>query len=360
MVLAQTAVHEPAPAVPLRPLAVLVAAVLAIHLLLLQAAPGAINLEPPAPVRKFITRTVEINRPAPDAATPDAAPAPDVPAVPAPRQRPAMKRLPAETPTSPAAPAAVEAPPAPVPAPAPPAAAPAEPPAPPAPAPPPARLEEGPRPVAFSIPGSIKLNYNVTGEAKKQAWNARSELVWRHDGTAYDARMEVSAFLVGARTQTSAGRITAEGLAPSRFSDKSRQEVAAHFDRERGRVVFSANTPEATLLAGAQDRLSVFLQLGAMIAGEPSKYPQGAAISIQTIGPREAESWVFTVDGEDKLNLPGGELRALKLTRSPRRDFDLKAEVWLAPAMGYLPARLRLTQQNGDFVDQQLRSTDRP
>lgn len=352
----------PPSAVPLRPLVILVATVLAVHLLLLQATPGAISLDEPAPVRKFVTRTININRPPADAAPAAAPPAPayisPAPAPAAPKPATTISPPPESNASLPAT-RAVEPPPAPVPAPvpAPQVAALAEPPAPPAP---PARSEDGPRPTAFSIPGSIKLNYNVTGEAKKQTWSARSELLWRHDGTAYDARMEVSAFLVGARIQTSSGRITAEGLAPTRFSDKSRNELAAHFDRERGRVVFSANTAEATLLAGAQDRLSVFLQLGAMIAGEPLKYPQGTAITIQTIGPREAESWIFTVEGEEKLNLANGETPALKLTRNPRRDFDLKAEVWLAPAMGYLPARLRLTQQNGDFVDQQLRSTDKP
>jgi hypothetical protein len=29
-------------------------------------------------------------------------------------------------------------------------------------------------------------------------------------------------------------------------------------------------------------------------------------------------------------------------------------ELWLAPALGYLPARILWTQANGDVVDQQL------
>lgn len=353
------------PAVPLRPLVVLVAAVLGVHLLLLQATPGAINLDDPAPSRKFITRTININRPeAAPSPAPSPIPPPPLPALtparPTPSPRPTVAfSPPPDTNATLSAPRAIDPPLPAAPTPTPQVLAPAEPPAPRVPAPA-SRISDAARATAFSIPGSVKLNYNVNGEIKKQTWNARGELLWRHDGNAYEATLEVSAFLVGARTQTSAGRITAEGLAPTRFADKSRTEVAAHFDREHGRVVFSANTPEATLMSGAQDRLSVFLQLGAMIAGEPSRYPQGTAINVQTVGPRDAEIWVFTVDGEEKLSLPMGETTALKLTRSPRRDFDLKAEIWLAPAMGYLPARLRLTQQNGDFVDQQLRSADKP
>jgi hypothetical protein len=35
-------------------------------------------------------------------------------------------------------------------------------------------------------------------------------------------------------------------------------------------------------------------------------------------------------------------------------------EIWLAPALGYLPVRIRLTQDNGDYVDQQWRSSSAP
>ncbi len=364
------------PGPPLKPLLGLGVAVLALHLILLQAAPGAISVGETAPIRQFITRTIEINRPAPSPASNAAQAAPHIaemppPATPARNAAPAVgsglasSRI-ADAPQS--APAAVDVQAAAMPASPPatvtptaaeaPAPIPASPPAP-SPAPTPARID-GPRATAFSIPGSVKLLYNVTGEVKKQAWNARGELLWRHDGQQYEARSEVSAFLAGSRVQTSAGRITAEGLAPTRFSDKSKATLATHFERDKGRISFSANTPEAPLLAGAQDRLSVFLQLGAMIAGDPARYPPASTISVQTAGPRDADTWIFTVEGEEKLALVNGEMAALKLSRTPRRDFDIKVELWLAPALGYLPVRMRLTQQNGDFVDQQLRATDRP
>ena len=42
--------------------------------------------------------------------------------------------------------------------------------------------------------------------------------------------MTVKALFIGARTLSSTGQVSAQGLAPTRFSDKSRTEVAAHFD----------------------------------------------------------------------------------------------------------------------------------
>ena len=53
-------------------------------------------------------------------------------------------------------------------------------------------------------------------------------------------------------------------------------------------------------------------------------------------------------------------MATLKLTRKPRREYDQKVEVWFAPSLGFLPVRNRITQANGDFVDQQLKSVARP
>lgn len=202
---------------------------------------------------------------------------------------------------------------------------------------------------AYTLPGSVRFKYKV--EASKFPYSGSAELLWQRSGASYEARLELSSF-GQTRVQNSRGQITPQGLAPTRFADKYRSEVAAHFDREKGRVTFSANTPDVPLLAGAQDRLSILVQLAAMIAGDPDHYPPAATIAIQTIGPRHADTWIFTVGGAETLTLPGGQQATLKLVRNPRQEFDQKVELWLAPALGYLPARVRITEPNGDFVDQ--------
>ena len=213
---------------------------------------------------------------------------------------------------------------------------------------------------AYTVPGSVRLKYNVAGTKDQLNYSARAELQWLQDGSTYEARLEVGAFLLGSRTFTSTGRMTSDGLAPLRYSDKTRSELAAHFDYDKQRVTFSANTPEAALQSGAQDRVSVFVQLGSMLAAAPDKYPAGTSLSVQIIGPRATEIWVVTVDGDEKLNLPGGELTAVKFTRGVRSEFDLKTEFWLAPALGFLPARIRFTQVNGDLLDLVWRATETP
>ena len=207
---------------------------------------------------------------------------------------------------------------------------------------------------AISLPGSVRLQYKVVGLSKNLNYHATAELNWKTDGDTYDAMMKVSAFLVGSRSMTSVGKVTGSGLAPTRFADKFKNELAAHFEADKGKIIFSANTPDAPWIDGVQDRVSVFLQLCGMLAANPAGFPPGSNITFLTVGPREADSWTFVIEAEENLDLMGAPMAALKLTRKPRKEFDQKVEIWFAPSLGYLPVRSRITQHGGDFIDQQL------
>lgn len=207
---------------------------------------------------------------------------------------------------------------------------------------------------AMTLPASARLEYKMTGFAKGLTYHANAELLWRNAGSSYDARMTVSALFLGSRSLSSTGQVNADGLAPTRFADKSRQEVAAHFEPDKGQITFSANTPSAPWIKGTQDRVTVFLQLAGMLAANPAGFLAGSSISLYTVGPRSADVWTFVVEGEEAINLPAGDMTALKLSRKPRGEYDQKVEIWLAPSLGYLPVRSKITQSNGDFVDQQL------
>ncbi len=212
----------------------------------------------------------------------------------------------------------------------------------------------------MAFPGSVRLKYDVKGEIKGFRYFVNGELLWQQDGKTYNARLEISHFLLGSRVQTSTGQIGAQGLEPTRFGDKVRSEVAAHFERSKDKITFSANTPDVALLPGAQDQLSVFLQLAAMLGGEPQRYPAGTELLFQAVGPRSAETWTFKVGATESLDLPGGQVRAVKLLRPAVSEYDSSAEIWLAPDMAYMPVRIRLTQVNGDFADQLWSATQKP
>lgn len=356
-----------------RTLAVVTAIVLAGHLAALGLAPVTLGAPPAPSVDKFITRTIVVAPPA-VIEPPAPAPPPKVEAKPAPKPRPH--------------PVARPRPVAPAPAPAPDTTAQTRPDsqdlvsqAPPETAPvpqesPPGEASSGSgqgagqgtgtgegdtggniaRSAPLRISGSVRLAFAATAQQGAQPMEgAFGDLVWQQDGTHYDASLSIKFLFMTFRNTRSTGVIGPTGIEPLRYSDRRRTEVASHFVRDQKTVIFSNNSPAVPLLAGAQDRLSVVLQLGALMAGDPGRYPPGSVIAVQTVGTSDAEIWAFTLSGDEQVTVQAGEFTARKLTRSPRKPFDDKIELWLAPDLGYLPIRIRQTQPNGDFIDLQLR-----
>ncbi|QSI33607.1 DUF3108 domain-containing protein [Variovorax sp. RKNM96] len=356
-------------------------AVALVHLLVLGVAPMAVGPEPSPLASKFITRTIVI---APPAADKPAAPAPAAAPVEAKPPSPAKPRRPrAPTPPKPkplpepdastqptpetpdlTAQAATDSgatpPEAPASAPAPEAAPAAAGTGSGTPGGTAATGSEASGTIAgtqaLRIPGSVTLDFEATGQTGASPQRGVfGELVWLQDGSRYDGRLTLKAVFFTLLNWHSTGKIGPSGLEPERYSESRKAEVASHFARDQGQVIFSNQAPSVPLQPGAQDRMSVMMQLGGLLAASPDRYPAGTRISVQTVGVRDGDVWVFVVGDEEKLQLPAGEYTARKLTRTPRKEFDRKLELWLAPKYGYLPVRIKQTEANGDFADAQLR-----
>ena len=212
----------------------------------------------------------------------------------------------------------------------------------------------------FVWPAPVLLNYELSGTSKGVKYTASASISWKYQDSSYQLRHEIKAFLFGNRSQTSAGQMGATGLLPTRFGDQFRQEQAAHFDRAKGLLIYSANTPSQAIEEGAQDRVSLFVQLAGAMAGTPSLRAEGQQFGFQVVSAKQAEVWTFAVLGPEKIKLPVGEIDSLKIHRIPRNEYDQKLELWLSPSHGYVPARLRITQANGDVIEETLKSLGKP
>ncbi len=237
-----------------------------------------------------------------------------------------------------------------------------------APAPIPAELIALSRAPA-KAPPSFLLEYDMTGEAKKLQYHASGTLQWTNQGDqSYQMAYTISAFLVGKRTQVSQGRIGPNGLRPDRFADQWRGEKAASFTRNpeadpkaaQGTIQFSAGNPEVPLLPGAQDQVSMFVQLLALFNADAGRYPPGSTLLLQSAGPRNAPLFRFRVDPEETVHAGGQEHRAIKLTQVRSAGQNKRIEMWLAPWQSggqthYLPVRMRISEDNGNYVEQTLK-----
>lgn len=314
-----------------RQLALLTVLVLAAHLALLR--PSQLTLAPESAPRitQFRTRSIvpaPVPAPAPPVQAAAASAPPAAPKPPAAPRRPATPL--AQRRVAPAAPAPAAAPP---------------------------HTQALPTSIA-ALPSAV-LHYEVSTQSRGARAQGTARLEWRQDGGRYEARLELTAAGLRPRVQQSKGAFSASGLLPERFSDQARSEQATHFDRAGGRVVFSNNQPEAVLRTGMQDRLSVLLQLAMLAAAAPERFTPGTELAIPTATTRDADEWIFRVVGEEELELPGGSVRALKLEHLPRKEFDQRVELWIAPGQAYAPVRLRLTNPDGGWVDQRWSSTDK-
>lgn len=205
-----------------------------------------------------------------------------------------------------------------------------------------------------SLPPSALLSYRLTGQEKGLNYHASGELRWQRNDSAYAMSLSVKAFLLGSRHWRSVGQINTTGLAPTRFSDSWRSERATHFDRPNQRIVFSSNAPTVPLQPGAQDQVSLYVQLAAAMTQSGGRWQPGTRLQIQTATVRDALPWLLTLEKRETLQVEGQSLQAFKWVCQPRNRFDAQVEFWVSAAHDWLPARIRITQVSGNFIDLQL------
>jgi Protein of unknown function (DUF3108) len=287
------------------------------------------------------------------------------PAVPVPTKAPVRRVSPAvepiettpsptETPSPAAAPTATE-PPSAVASAAPAASAPLETPAPVQATP---TMASWPTMALGALPPSSLMNYELTGMDKGFTYYASGELRWQHNPQAYALTLSVKAFLIGSRHWRSTGQIDGSGLAPIKFTDSWRGERASHFDREQKRIVFSTNAPVAPLQPGAQDQISLYMQLAGAMAGDPDRYPTGTRLQVQTATLRDAVPWLLILEGQETLNVADQTITTTKWVCQPRNQFEARVEMWLSPRHAWMPARIRITQVSGSYIDLRLRGME--
>lgn len=289
---------------------------------------------PPAPARPPATPAPRANLPTP-AALPASAPEPEI--KPEPVAAPASE-VPAAEPALAAASAPAE-----------PAAAHAE--------------EPGPE-----WPESTQLSYRLLGHYRGEV-HGQAQVQWIREGRRYQVHLDVSigpsfAPLI-ARRMSSDGVLGANGIRPQRYDEdtrvlfRERRRVSVQFEsRPEGAVVRLADGSERPAPEGVQDTASQFVHLTWLFLTGREALKPGHIVEMPLALPRKLYAWRYEVIGEEVLetpmgNLPTWHLRPL-LSPGDKLGRDLRAEVWLAPTLQYLPVRLRIAQDEETYIDLSL------
>ena len=213
------------------------------------------------------------------------------------------------------------------------------------------------------FPPNTQINYKLVGQERGLIYNASGSLKWQAQAAndkglprAYEAELQVKAFLVGSRVWRSTGSMTDSGLAPLRFSDRWRGERAAHFETANQKISFSGNMPSAQLQAGAQDQVSLLIQMAAAVNAR--NYELGSQLMVQTATARDAVNWTLTFQSTEEIALDGKKIEAQRWVCLPRGKFDSQIELWLSPVNGGLPLRIKISQVNGNYIDMEMRNSE--
>lgn len=196
------------------------------------------------------------------------------------------------------------------------------------------------------------LRFQVAGFVKGMQYHAQAELEWHIDGNRYQARQRISAFLLGSMEQTSQGLLTPLGLQPLEFTDRRfAKKRSVTLDWEAQQASFTPLQPATPIGPGTQDRLSVFLQLAAILHSTPELRAAGTRLQVPTLGSRRMQIWTFEVQTPEILDLPGGATPTLRLRRIPPAGEAEQALLWLDATQGYAPVRIHMEEPNGDVMD---------
>jgi hypothetical protein len=214
-------------------------------------------------------------------------------------------------------------------------------------------------PASFEWPASTRMRYALTGNYRGEV-SGSAQVEWIRAGSHYQVHLDLvvgpSFAPVITRRMSSDGEITADGLVPHRYDQdtkvvlRERNRVAITF--EPGTVVL-ANGDRRNSVPGVQDTASQFVQLTYVFNTRPELLRIGGTVDIPLALPHKVDVWTYDVVGEETLYTAFGPLPSIHLT--PRRDApkpgDLSAEIWFAPQLRYLPVRIRISQDEGTYLD---------
>jgi hypothetical protein len=201
--------------------------------------------------------------------------------------------------------------------------------------------------VKFSVPPSGELQYDTFYNGVR---NQPGTIHWTSSAQSYEMVVSVPLPFVGTFVYSSHGRIDAFGLAPEQYVEKRghRVEDVSIFNRADRKIAFTRTPTTLPLPDGAQDRFSMIMQLASLVRGDPDAYKPGVTRQFFVVDSDSGENWPVETIGDETIRTAQGYLQTRHFKRLPRREGDQRRiDVWLAPSLGWLPARLVQTEPNG-------------
>lgn len=212
---------------------------------------------------------------------------------------------------------------------------------------------------SFNLPPSADLSYSIKAQQSGLPLNGNAVLKWSAGGNKFHIDTETRAMLVGKILDAeSEGTIDQYGLAPTSFTEKRfrKDATTTSFNHGSRLISFSTNTDTYPIKGGEQDRNSAIWQLIALARGAHGKFREKSEWVLFVAGQHDAERWSFKVGKQENIRTPLGNMPAVHVVKTSSGSNSQQVDIWLAPSLEWYPVRLRFTEPNGDFIEQELAS----
>jgi hypothetical protein len=202
-----------------------------------------------------------------------------------------------------------------------------------------------------SWPVNTRLTYKAGGIFRGRLWGD-AQVQWQRDGERYQVQLEISFGWLAHLSMTSQGRVTPTQLMPEVFEEETRAS-RRHLMFTPQNIVLM-NGSHSPRPEGVQDSVSQFVELSHRFASAPTPLAVGQSIQFWLARPNGADLWTYDVVEMETLETPRlGAVQALHLKPRPlaKPRGPITAEMWFAPALQYLPVRIKVTLSDEAWVD---------
>ncbi len=204
---------------------------------------------------------------------------------------------------------------------------------------------------ADNWPANTRLSYSASGFYRGRLWGD-AQVLWQREGERYQVQLKISFGWLAHLYMTSQGQITPTLLLPEVFEEET--TTARRHLRFTPEEVVLMNGSRLPRPQGVQDSASQFVDLSHRFATAPSPLAVGQSVQFWLARPGGADLWTYDVVETETLETPRlGALQTFHLKPRPLANprGPITAEMWFAPALQYLPVRIKVTLSDEAWVD---------
>jgi hypothetical protein len=220
-------------------------------------------------------------------------------------------------------------------------------------------------PTVLTVPppsASYLLDVMRTEPNVANPYYGSGEIHWEHDDKTYSLHLEVGVDLLITKVRLysmeSEGTIGETGIKPALTTTarRNRSPTAIHFNYDTNTISFSASTATIPMSDGAQDQVTVLMQLASIGNADPTQFQNGREISIQVADDKDAAPFQFVIVGQETIDTRLGHIDTWHIVRPPKPGvYSSRLDVWVAPSYNWLPVQIRNTEVNGAITTETIR-----